>query len=275
MNDKKSDGAYLRQGLKRIATDSSVLVSSSRYLNNGMLRDWVSTHLLRRNGPDRPLPTDNAQLVGALSKIRDNDAVEEMFERERRINPQLDAWLTERFMSTYTLEDLKPLPPASVGGLMYRFITEENAQLDIIPRGTPTSHFDYYTRRHLQTHDLVHIVCGGLFDSLGEVVPHWVALSNIFKHVSAELASELTVKLLFNSLRVISRSLLHYPETFPVVMECIAQGIAVGEASEPIFMMKYEHVLHLTPEAAREELGVRKARDVDTTAVIDKFFELA
>ena len=47
MND---DIPYLLRGINPVATDSSVLVSSSKYLNNPELRDWVATHMLRRSG---------------------------------------------------------------------------------------------------------------------------------------------------------------------------------------------------------------------------------
>jgi ubiquinone biosynthesis protein Coq4 len=273
---KKSDGdtPYIGRGVTKISTQSSVLVSSSKYLNSQRMREWVSTSLLRRNGSDFPIPADNVELVASLAKIRDEEHVDNLFEEERKKNPQLDHWLEERFMSTYVLDDLKDLPPGSVGGKLYTFCIEANAQLDIVPRAPPKGHFDFYTRRHLQTHDLEHIVTGGFFDSIGEAVPYWVTLSNLFQHLSPELAGELNVKYLFNALRVISRSLLHYPETWPKMLECIAQGIAVGQASGPIWMFKYEDVLHLTPEEAREELGVRKARDVDTTRAAELFVEM-
>ena len=272
--DKNQDGAYLAQGMRDVPTDSSVLVSSSKYLNSPRLRDWVSTHLLRRNGPDRPIASDNVELVASLHKIRDEAHVEALFEAERKINPPLDAWLSERFMSTYELKDLAALPPGSVGGRRYKFINENNFQLDIIPRAEPRGHFDFYTRRHLQTHDLEHILVGGLFDSVGEAVVYWMTLSNLFKHLSHELAGELNVKYMFNALRVLTRSLLHYPQTWPKMLECIHQGITVGQASGPIWMYRYEDVLHLPPEQAREKLGVNNAYDVDTTAANDIFTEV-
>jgi len=268
------DGAYLAQGLRRVATESSGLVSSSKYLNSPRLREWVSTHLLRRNGPDMPVPSDNVELVASLNKIRDEAHVDALFERDRKTNPTLDRWLEERFMSTYDLPDLADLPPGSIGNRLYRFCVDNNAQLDIVPRKPPAGHFDFYTRRHLQVHDLEHIVTGGAFDSLGEVVPYWMSLSNYFKHLSPELAGELNVKYMFNAMRVLSRAILHYPESWPKMLECIAQGIAVGNASGPIFMFRYEEVLHLSPDEAREELGVRMAYDVDTREAAEIFVEM-
>ena len=60
------DYSYLMKGIGSVETDSSVLVSSSRYLNDARVRDWVATHLLRRNGADVPTPSDSIQLVEIL-----------------------------------------------------------------------------------------------------------------------------------------------------------------------------------------------------------------
>jgi len=272
--DKPSkETPYLGRGVRQMSTESSALISSSKYLNSPRMREWVSTSLLRRNGPDFPIPADNIELVAALAKIRDEQAVDELFEVERKTNPKLDRWLGERFMSTYALDDLRDLPRNSVGGKLHQFVVDNNAQLEIVPRADPKGHFDFYTRRHLQTHDLEHIVTGGLFDSMGEVVPYWVTLSNLFQHLSPELAGELNVKYMFNALRVLSRSILHYPQAWPKMLECIAHGIKVGQASDAIFMFKYEDVLHLPVEEAREALGVRQAHDVDTTEAAAIFTE--
>lgn len=273
MDDRPKETPYLGRGVRSVSTESSTLISSSKYLNSARLRDWVALSILRCNGPDFPIPADNIELVASLAKIRDEPAVDALFEAERKINPQLDRWLGERFMSTYVAEDLRAYPPHSIAGKLYKFLVDSNAELDIVPRAPPKGHFDFYTRRHLQTHDLEHIVTGGLFDALGEVVPYWMALSNLFRHLSPELAGELNVKYMFNALRVLSRSILHYPQTWPKMLECIVQGIQVGQASDAIFMFKYEDVLHLGVDEAREALGVRMARDVDTTAAAEIFTE--
>ena len=44
---------YLLRGMRAVTTESSVLVSSSKYLNHPRLRDWVASCTLRRSGHDR------------------------------------------------------------------------------------------------------------------------------------------------------------------------------------------------------------------------------
>ena len=42
------------RGVVPVGTESSMLVSSSKYLNHPRLREWVAMILLRKNGPDFP-----------------------------------------------------------------------------------------------------------------------------------------------------------------------------------------------------------------------------
>lgn len=248
---------YLAQGMREIATNSSVLVSSSRFLNNARLRDWVATQFLRRNGPDRPTPSDNVELKKALAEIRDPQIVEDLFERERKTNPQLDRWLSERYMSSFTLDDLKQYAPDTLGGIFHKQMMGTGFDYNLEANRNPKSHFDFYWARHLQTHDLEHILCGGAFDQMGEIVIHWVNLTNYFEHLSPELAGELATKLLFAGVRFVMRSMLHYPETWPVVTTAMLQGMRVGKASAPIFMLKFEDAFHLPLDEARAALGIR------------------
>lgn len=114
-----ADYAYLMNGITRVATDSSVLVSSSRYLNDARVRDWVATHMLRRNGPDVPTPSDSIQLVQILREVQDIDHINALFAAERRQNPALDQWFRERFVSTFQVDDLTHYAPDTVGGLFH------------------------------------------------------------------------------------------------------------------------------------------------------------
>jgi hypothetical protein len=63
------------------------------------------------------------------------------------------------------------------------------------------------------------------------------------------------------------RSFLHYPQTWPTVMDLMTRGIKIGKESESTHMMNYEAALHLPIPEAREFLGFRYAEDVDTVAM--------
>jgi ubiquinone biosynthesis protein COQ4 len=275
MEDKKPV-PYLAKGMRKVETESSVLVSSSKYLNNARLRDWVATHFLRRNGADRPTPSDNVELKKALAEVRDPAHVQELFERERKVNPRLDRWLSERFISRYTPADLARYPRGSLGELFYRTVVQPGFDYNLEADADPKSHYDFFWTRHLQTHDLEHIVCGGPVDQMGEIVVHWANVTNYFEHVGAELASEMANKILFGTLRFVMRSMLHYPDTWQTVTSAMQRGIRVGKASDALFMLRYEDVFHLPVEEARSALGVRDlGPDFETAGASAIFTEAA
>jgi ubiquinone biosynthesis protein Coq4 len=264
-----ADQPYLMRGIQHIGTDSSTLVSSSKYLNDPRIRDWVSTHMLRRSGADRPSPSDPATLAGYLMEVQDAERLNELMQLERKKSPKLDAWFSARFISTYSLSDLAKYKPGTVGGLFHDYLTKMGYEIDLVPRFEPKNDYQYYQLRNIQTHDLEHILGGGGFDYLGELVPYYIRLTNVFKFFDPELAGELSVLQVLGSTRIMTRAVLHYPQTWPTVLETIERGIAVGKASDEIFMNRYEDVFDLPLQEARAALGVRGARDVDTKPASD------
>ena len=116
------DNSYFASSNVEVETDSSVLVSSSKFLNSPLMRDWVATYLLRRNGRDRTVASDNLDLNKALVEVLNGAEIDALFEDERKTHPQLDRWLSDQFISSYTLDDFKDYPPDTVGGLYYRYL---------------------------------------------------------------------------------------------------------------------------------------------------------
>ena len=262
---------YLMQGIKPVTTDSSVLVSSSKYLNDPRVRDWVATHMLRRNGPDIPTPSDSIQLVMILRQIEDADHINALFAEERKTNAKLDAWFSERFVSTFSRDDLAQYGPETVGGIFHKQLVDNGLQVDIVPPFAPKTDYEYFNLRSGQCHDLEHILGGGGFDFIGELVPYYMRLTNLFVHLSPELAGLVSAFSILGSTRIITRAVLHYPETWLTVQETVERGAKVGRESDPFFMAKYEDVFHLTPDEAREALGIRGVRMVDTAEASAKW----
>lgn len=255
---------YLFRGTQEIATDSSVLVSSSRYLNNPELREWVSTAFLRRSSKARPTPSDMPILGKIILETQDLDAIEGMFTQERARYPELDRWFSEGFVSTFEKQDLAQYAPGSVGGIFHDYIVERGFEIDLIPRFEPKSQYQYFLLRSGQIHDFEHIMCGGGFDTIGELVPYYMRLANIPKFLGPELAGELNAAMALGSTRIFLRTALHYQQAFPAALDAIQRGIAVGLASGPMFMAKYEDVFHLPLEEARQVMGVVGAVGADT-----------
>ena len=89
------DIPYLARGVNLLGTDSSVLVSSSKYLNHPKLREWIAFIALRKNGPDFPPAAEMHQLLTFIDELRDFDHIEHMITEERKVNPHFDAWFNE------------------------------------------------------------------------------------------------------------------------------------------------------------------------------------
>ena len=269
--------AYLMTSVKSVATTSSTLVSSSNWLNQPLLREWIAAHYLRRNGPDRMTASDTADgLIALLNELRDRDRVAALIAREKEINPRFRAWLEARFISQMTREDFAGYAPGTVGGIYYRYQVEHNIQLNLAREMiVPKDDFDFIRFRFGQIHDYEHIVAGGGFDTLGEVFPYFVRLSSTFTHLSPDLALAFGDLYILGGFRLPLRAGLNYPECFLTVLDCMARAVRIGMHSEPVFMAKFEDVLGLTPVEAREALGIRHAEDVDTSAMSRVFDDLA
>lgn len=260
------DIPYLFRGVMPVETPSSVLVSSSKYLNNPRLREWLAMILLRKNGPDLPPPAEMYEFLGILDELRDYDRVEQMFTDERKVNPELDAWFAEGFHSTYEIDDFKQYEPGTLGGIFYSWITEGNYEIQITPWQEPRTQMEFYNLRSGQTHDFEHILCGGGFNFMGELVPYWYRLTNVFKFIrNPELAAEVSMIQIFGSLRYTVRTILHYPQVWSTCVDAIQRGMKVGQESDALFMKKLETAFHLPLQEARAALGVRGAVDVDTS----------
>jgi ubiquinone biosynthesis protein COQ4 len=245
---------------------SSTLVSTSKYLNHAGLRRWCAQEMLRKNGPDLPPPAGSFQMIQFLERdLQDYDQLDALFTRERKLYPALDAWFARGKIPTYTKDDLRRYPPGSVGARYLKYVDDNNFELDFHDPYEPTNHFQWVRRMRSRNHDIEHIVTGGGFDYMGELVPYYLLLTQLFRFFTPELAGALAQMYMFGSLRYTVRTVLHCPQAWPTAMASIQRGIRVGMASENLYIADYEPILHLSVAEAREALGVREAQDVDTS----------
>lgn len=254
---------YYLNGRRIIKTPSSVLISSSRWLNEPRIREWVANENLRRNGDDYPLLFGFPQAIQAIDDTRDDDKIEDLIRAERKTNKALDRWFEERFISTYTKANLADNPPGSVGRLLFEHMDKLGLETELDPRilanpdWKPERDIEYFNLRSGQTHDFDHLLGEVGFDVISEIFPTGLRTGNVFTHVSPELAGQLLTVNTFTIFPWFMRCQLHYPAAWPSMWHNLSHGYEVGQASEPLFMARYEEVLHLTPAQAREKLGMR------------------
>ena len=76
---------------------------------------------------------------------------------------------------------------------------------------------------------------------------------------------------IFGGFRLVMRAFLHYPQVWPTVMEVMQAAMTIGKTSEATHMMRYEDALHLPIPEAREFLGFRNIKLIDTSEM-DKIY---
>ena len=260
--------AYLGKNIRLEAPTSSLMKSTSEWLNHPIIREVIPIWLFRKNGPDFPVEADHTLgLSRAFDEVVPPSRVAELLEEERRINPEFDAWVNEGFVSTYDNEFFNQFEPGTVGGMIGYQIREHGFDLTLgvgneIPEKMTT--LEYWKIRTRQSHDFEHILTGGQFNSLGEVAITWARVANQSRHLSPELAGAVNPYQAFAGLRMVTRAMIHYPETLVPTLRCLEQGIAVGLASPPFWFMKWEEVFHMSPAEARQHFGVPAIEEVDT-----------
>lgn len=266
---------YFRQGMKEFFTDSPLPISSSMWLNDARMRDYVSKHSLRRNHKDVPLTSELTEIVPILKEYQKHGTgfVEAMFTAERQKNPAFDAWFNEGFRSSLNADNLKDYPQNSVGNIFYRYLILNNFVPEFKGDPTGAGQLDYFQKRLSQQHDLEHIVGGFGFEEIGEQGVTWMRVASYQRHMSPELAGLLNATYSFLLCPLIMRTMLHYPQTFDVVWDTINRGVLIGRTSDPIYMMKYEPVLHLPLGEARAKLGYRNVQDIDISKVASAWSE--
>lgn len=248
-------------GVAEITTENSTLISSSRFLNNYVLREALPTALLRRNGRERRVGWDSTGVVRGFREARDVNHVNALIAQERKINPRFDAWLSERFMSTYKRDDFKHYAEGTLGQAFYKYLIELNLELDLDPKlrkdpnWKPQSDLEYIELRAAQTHDFDHLLGGCGIDALDEVTPFWMRIESYFAHLSTELAANLAQVHVLLIQPMFTRTILHYPLAWPTVIDLTLRGIDIGRKADAIFMTKYEDYFDKPLDAVRKALN--------------------
>jgi ubiquinone biosynthesis protein COQ4 len=258
------DVPYLMRGRKEITTESSVLISSSKFLNDARIREWVVSQNLRKAGDDVPLTYGIPTLIQAMRELQDHERIEVLFNEARKDWPELDRWLDERYLANLKKEDLEGYAPDTVGGVFHSYLTKQNLQIDIIPTFEPKSAFEYFFLRGVQIHDFMHILGGVGFDYISETIPAFMKFGNLFRWFNPELAGLLNIQNTFLVMPGMTRTLLHYPGSFMAKWKLAQQGMLIGSSSDALFLHRYEDHLDLTPAQAREKFGVRNVITIDT-----------
>lgn len=253
-------------------TESPRLVSSSKYLNDPVLRDLFVQRALSRNHPALPVTADIPKVSNCIQELwtHEIEHIEALWTQERAQNPALDAWFERGQYVVFSDERLEACPRDSVGNLLYRFLKMNGYSTDL-GMGPPGDSYmvqiEFFMKSLGYQHDLEHFLGGFGVDFLGEQGVTWMRHANHLQHLSPELASIVSTSYIFLNLPLVSQVMLNYPKAWPVQCELMQRAIKVGQTSEPVWLMDTESIIDLPVEEAREKLGYRN--------VVDSFGEVA
>jgi ubiquinone biosynthesis protein Coq4 len=249
------EALYLK-GDKPPAT-SSVLTSSSRYLNHPLLRDVYAQMGLKRDGWDLPTAWLIPEVNQAFEELTDMSRVLELLAGEKARNAEFAAFIDDRFISNLSVETLAQYPDETLGGQVRAFIQRTGFDIDFMFKGPPANDFVYLIKREVQGHDIAHMVTGLDPSPVGEIALAACNMVANSRYFSPEFAVERNKHGAFITSTSLMRTALHYPAVLEAMLEGIAIGQRMGAKMEkPLVMVKWEDYFHLTVPEARAALGI-------------------
>ncbi|WP_380875485.1 hypothetical protein ACFB49_04810 [Sphingomonas sp. DBB INV C78] len=235
---------------------SSVLISTSKYLNNPLFRDIYAQFGLKRDGHDLPAAYLIPELSRAFGEVTDYGQVFANLTAEKARLPEFAEWLDARYVSNFTPELVEGSAPGTLGELMHDFIVKSGLDIDFMYTGAPTNDFEYLVKRRVQNHDIEHMVTGLDPSPVGEIAliaANTMANSNYF---GTDFAHELNAYGSILTATSISRAGLHYPAVLPTLFDGIARGTMLGaKQKKPFFMIRWEDYLDWQITDIREEFS--------------------
>lgn len=249
---------YFNGAIRKVETESSVLVSSSKYLNSAELRGLITQEMLRRNGSDLPNTAYIPEVAQALMMLEDFPRVMALFEEEKARLPLFRDWCEKRALADFKKDEVKDCAPGTLGAALYDFMVNSGYELDVFYREIQVvNDLTFYLRQTALTHDIEHIVSGFGPNHGGEI-----ALLNANLHAKAryfhpELAAFFNRVPTYLKAKTIMKDGLHYPEAMVLNLE--AEFVGATQARHwkyPIMLADWRAMTDWQIADIREELGI-------------------
>lgn len=261
MNEAKigdADRAYFNGGIKTVTTDSSVLVSSSRYLNHGPLRALIAQEMLRRNGPDMPNTAYIPEVAAILHELEDMPRIIELFEMEKARLPQFAKWLADRHLANFTIAELAECKPGTLGAAIHDFMVNSGYQLDLFFQEVQVvNDFTFYLRQTALTHDIEHMVTGFGPNHGGEVALLTANMHAKARYFHPELSAFFSRIATYLKAKTIMKDGLHYPEAMVLNLEAEYRGAEQGRNWKyPLMLVDWRAYTDWQINDIRKELNI-------------------
>ena len=257
---KQSEIDYLKGGSAESPDSSSLLRSSSKYLNSARLRDVLAQEALRRNGRGLPLAYLVPDAIQAFDELKDVEQIERLLDDEKRRKPELAAWLDERYLSNFAALDLGSHAPGTLGAVLREFITGSGYAIDFMFLDAAKSDYGYLQKRLAQNHDIEHMVTGFGTDPCGEHALMTCNATSWLRYFDSEFAGEMCRFNVYLTMVGTLRAAMHYPRALPAFLEALRFGNEAGSSlARPLFLMRWEDYLDRPIVDIRRELNIPDA----------------
>lgn len=259
----EADRAYFNGNIRKVETESSVLVSSSKYLNNAMLRSLIAQEMLRRNGPDVPNTAYIPEVAQIFHDLEDMPRIIELFEREKARLPRFREWLEKRSLSNFTIDETKDCAKGTLGASIHDFMVFSGYQLDLFFQEIQVvNDFTFYLRQTALTHDIEHMVSGFGPNHGGEVALINANMHAKMNYFHPELASFFNRIAYYLKVKTIMKDGLFYPDAMVVNLEAEYLGAQQGRNWHyPLMLVDWRQYINMQISDIREELGITPVID--------------
>lgn len=254
----EGERAYFNGGMEKIETDSSVLVSSSKYLNHQELRHLIAQEMLRRNGPDLPTTAFIPEVAQILMMLEDFPRLMELFEEEKARLPQFKAWCDNRSLSDFKKDDVRHCKPGTLGAALFNWMETSGYELDVFYRElVVVNDLTFYLRQAALNHDIEHLVTGFGPNHGGEVALLNANMYSRVRYFKPELAAFFNRIQAYLKAKTVMKDALHYPEAFALNIE--AEFVGASQAHNwtyPIMLADWRSMIDWQMADIRKELGI-------------------
>lgn len=249
---------YFNGGIKAISTESSVLVSSSKYLNHGELRNLISQEMLRRNGPDMPNTAYIPEVAQILMMLEDFGRIMQLFEEEKSRLPKFRQWCEKRALADFKKDEVKDCAPGTLGAMLHDFMVNSGYELDIFYREIQVvNDLTFYLRQTALTHDIEHMVSGFGPNHGGEVALLTANLHSKVRYFHPELASFFNRVQTYLKAKTIMKDGLYYPDAMVLNLEAEFRGAEQGRNwAYPLMLADWRAMVDWQVSDIREELNI-------------------
>jgi ubiquinone biosynthesis protein Coq4 len=231
-------------------------------LDKGQINDFMGLfdQALRGGG-------DVGQVFDLSRRLRDTLPMHRSLEALQR-DPQARRLIAERaLMPKHSLEELLAMPRGSVGriygGLLQALHLDPGFYPDPAYFNKLATDADYVNYRTYATHDLHHVLTGFALDTTGELGVISVSIRQFgcpafaFLALTTLFASWMASPVLYTPGQPDGERVL----TGRYKLELIQQGMAIGDAAQPLFGLDWPNLLERDLEELRLELGVEPLRE--------------